>query len=338
MTFSGRFSRTFRVAVAMLFLGLGAVCVGIKIAYGPETNGERASWEAAKIDLRVGWTKFLERFTPARLVREQSIGRYVVRHYERKYDRSWRLQVLDGKTAVYDLQGGKKLELFETVDWRIYAGAGKPLLPDRDFSAACPDITGDGRPKLFVSMGTGGAHCCWDLAVFELEKEFKAVASFENVYGDRPRFEDLDHDGVMEAIVLDGTFDYAFTAHAGSPFPEIVLRRTKGVYVFADDLMRKPPLAVEGLEELIREVRSEFDDPDALEQNGVPAALYNETIQLIYSGNAGQGWKLFDWAWPPGKPGKQEEEKRLQALLSRSPWWSEVSKMQPRGASRSREE
>lgn len=56
------------------------------------------------------------------------------------------------------------------------------------------DLTGTGRPDMIVTSWSGGAHCCFSHYVFELEPEFRLLATIKDGDADLAHFEDLDHD------------------------------------------------------------------------------------------------------------------------------------------------
>lgn len=50
-------------------------------------------------------------------------------------------------------------------------------------------------------------------------------------------------------------------------------------------------------------------------------------LNLIYSGNMAQAWKLLDLAWPEGMSGKEKFLEEFKAQLATSPFWEEIEKM-----------
>lgn len=79
------------------------------------------------------------------------------------------------------------------------------------------DITGRGHPDMIVSFYTGGAHCCLFDYVFELEPEFKLLATLDAEDSWPAYFVDLNGDDHYYYVAQDWTFAYWYGSFAGHP-------------------------------------------------------------------------------------------------------------------------
>lgn len=188
------------------------------------------------------------------------------------------------------------------------------------------DITGDGIPDLVVMLWTGGAHGWWGFWVFSLGPELRKVAQFEPT-DNGMQFDDLDGDGVFEALVLEDTFDYWHAPHSESPVPIVVLRFTEGSYHFAPDLMRKAAPSREDFENRLLEIGGLMEEWTPGPFSEPPSALWGYMIELIYSGNGDLAWQFFEAAWPDHKPGKPEFLEEFKARLAEGPYWPEIKRL-----------
>jgi hypothetical protein len=187
------------------------------------------------------------------------------------------------------------------------------------------DITGDGVPDLVIAEYTGGAHCCLNFYVFTIGQEFRYFGKIEANDGDWSYFADLDGDQCLEFIGYDWTFAYWRTGFASSPAPDIILRFHDGVYILAEDLMRKPVPIPSELDENTRVIQA--DESWTMKGHPPktpPASLWQMMLDLIYSGHADAAWQFFDQTWVADIPGKEEFLEDFRAQLMKSPYWREI--------------
>lgn len=84
------------------------------------------------------------------------------------------------------------------------------------------DLDGDGEPEVVVDAFTGGAHCCTLTGILRFTGA--AYARLETDWGSLGyNLEDLDGDGRPELSGYDFAFEDAFTSHAASFEPPLVL-------------------------------------------------------------------------------------------------------------------
>ena len=185
------------------------------------------------------------------------------------------------------------------------------------------DITGEGQPKLVISEWTGGVGS-YSLHIFEIGEKFHKIQTIELGYSGAV-FKNLDNDPALELLMNDWTFAYWNACFADSPAPEVILKYSGGQYQMAPTLMRKPPLSPVELNGTAAKIKSlpEWKDP----AQKIPPALWREMLNLIYTGNMDQAWKLFDLAWPEGIAGKQEFLEEFKAQLKKSLYWEQIQSM-----------
>ena len=224
-----------------------------------------------------------------------------------------RVEIFKGATLVYAMDGHRFF-------------IGNPEVNEKK-EIATPigmDITGEGQPNLVISEYTGGAHCCSLFHIFEIGEKFRHIQTIE-LQDSCTDFKNLDNDPALELLMNDWTFAYWNACFADSPAPEVILKYSGGQYQMASNLMRKLPRRQAELIETAAKIKSlpEWKDP----AQKFPPALWREMLNLIYTGNMAQAWKLFDLAWPEGMAGKQEFLEEFKAQLKKSLYWEQIQNM-----------
>lgn len=82
----------------------------------------------------------------------------------------------------------------------------------------------NGKPEVFVTRWTGGAHCCVEVTIF-LERDEQWVALDGGRYDGDPEGlapRDIDGDGRQEIATYDNAFLYRWTSYAGSYAPPAI--------------------------------------------------------------------------------------------------------------------
>ncbi len=187
-------------------------------------------------------------------------------------------------------------------------------------------LTPNGPPHLVVGQWTGGAHCCFQLTVFELGKNLRRVGHIDTEHSN-PVFRDVDGDGAPELLADDWTFAYWKASFAESPAPQIILRFRDGTFHLAVNLMYKKPPSRDKMKREARRIKTgvEWGMPEP------PSRLWGLMLDLIYSGNASTAWEFFDHAWPTGRKGKEEFLVDFRKKLSESPYIEDLKALN-RGA------
>ncbi len=86
------------------------------------------------------------------------------------------------------------------------------------------DFDRSGYPNVIIESYSGGAHCCFSTAVYDLGDTLIPIGLPPSPGGNSPgEFVDLDGDGVVEFRTADDSFAYAYCAFAGSPAVLVIL-------------------------------------------------------------------------------------------------------------------
>jgi hypothetical protein len=202
----------------------------------------------------------------------------------------------------------------------FYPSIGQRL-PDRVIGRG-EDLTGNGLPDFIIRDDTGGSGCFGASWLIELDaSQPRSGLTLIGMFDYCGRFEDVDGDGVVEFIAGDRTFAYRWTSGADSPQPQVILRLREGLWVAALDLMRQPPLSEGEIDARLAGFRNARPDWD-----GRFAALLAVSLDLIYTGNADQAWRLLEQGWPVGE-GKFTHggfAAQLRGALAESPFAAEI--------------
>lgn len=245
------------------------------------------------------------------------IDGYVFRNYANKDD---------GTACVQVVHEGKVI-FRRTNDNDGWFQIGQPA-NKRDKVPAIPngtDITGRGHPDMIVAAFSGGAHCCLSHYVFELEPQFKLLAHLDAEDTWPAYFDDLDHDGHYYYIAEDWTFAYWLGSFAGSPNHQVILRwqdsDNGGAFHLAMDKMRRPPPTKQEWEDALGQVRGLLDPLTY----GFDVPLWNEVMDLIYTGHPDLAWKFLDElpriaTHRPAGPDLEE----FCITLKESPYWPDL--------------
>ncbi len=210
------------------------------------------------------------------------------------------------------------------------------------------DINADGIPDIIVEFYSGGAHCCYEYALYSLRDNLKVYATLYG--GDSPlEFKDIDDDDNYEVVGKDWTFAYWHECFAASPAPEIILRYEKGRFRLAEDLMRIPPpnkdtitknadmLRRDVIENRVRMTTEPVPDgyirlDDPTTSWHWDSRLWWGMLDLIYTGNGDLAWKYCDLYWsdqeePIFPADKKKFLREFKNNLSRSPYWGDLKKL-----------
>ncbi len=189
------------------------------------------------------------------------------------------------------------------------------------------DINGNGIPDLVISDFSGGAHCCFNLKIYELGKDFRMLLELS---GDaEPRLKDLNNDGIYEVEHATSIFAYWHACFAESYLASYVLTYKDGKYRLASEFMKKNPPDERTLKSKAAHIKLsnkpwDSEDGDFFEDPN----LFEEMLELIFTGNMKTAWRLVDMAWPATKPGKEQFKKDFLNQLATFPYWEDLQKMQ----------
>ena len=222
-----------------------------------------------------------------------------------------------GYDAYEVLHKGKRVCFDKDGRFSVRTSDNKDYSPKQGESITVKDITGDGIPDLIISMWSGGAHCCYSTYIFSLGEQFNKIDEIEG-YHDVFDFKDFNGDGIYELVGRDWVFAYWRVPFASSPAPLVILEYKNGKYVLAHAFMKKAP--PEDIEKEIYLTKSEFDGE-------VPARLWSNMLDLIYTGNGQFALDFFNKAWPENRKGKEEFMQSFKEQLAASKYWSEIKIM-----------
>jgi hypothetical protein len=188
------------------------------------------------------------------------------------------------------------------------------------------DVTGRGHPDMIVSTFSGGAHCCTSHLVFELEPEFRLLATLNDAHDDLAHFARLGRDRQYFYFTADWTFAYWPDCFACSPSAAVILRFTGddhggGFHLALDKMQTPAPTAAEWDKELRAARRS------AGESNidSIGTTLWGPVLNLIYDGHSELAWKFVDAAGPQAQKAPLPTLADFCRLLEKSAYWPDLA-------------
>ena len=99
----------------------------------------------------------------------------------------------------------------------------QPALLEKGPSVSVVDLDGDGEPEVIVEVFSGGAHCCVFAEIYSYSPSSNGYANFERNFAGGYTLADVNGDRLPEFEATDSRFDEAFTAHAASTEPLMIL-------------------------------------------------------------------------------------------------------------------
>lgn len=190
------------------------------------------------------------------------------------------------------------------------------------------DVTGRGNPEMIVSFSTGGAHCCGYHYVFELKPKFQLLATLSDRDDDLAHFEDLDRDGHYYYRTGDWTFAYWWLSFAGSPNHEVILRWQNtgkgGGFHLAMDKMYQPAPDEKKWNSALKQVRDDLHLEAKNMVNFLPDDLWQEILDLLYTGHSDLAWKFLSEAGPIAQREPYPDLADFCSRLRTSPYWSDL--------------
>jgi hypothetical protein len=187
------------------------------------------------------------------------------------------------------------------------------------------DFLGTRTKQLVVQTYSGGAHCCHDYVVYDLDPKFRAIYDSRlqdsgGEVGDELLPMDLDGDGVYEFRRNVMAFDYWFSSHAVSTFPPAIFQyvRRSGKYRVANKKFKGTIKAElykwnEDEDSTIRD--TEFD----VHGEG---ATRSRILYLIYAGERGEAWRIFEREY--NFSDKQRFKSELKKILASDPTYQAI--------------
>lgn len=248
------------------------------------------------------------------------VEQFVFKSYESEDDGSCLQVIRDGKVIfrrTNNSRDGYTLGQPADKEWKVPAIANGT------------DITGRGHPDMIVSLFTGGAHCCTFHYVFELEPEFKLLATLDAKDTDTAYFADLDRNQRYYYLAEDWTFAYWPGSFAGSPNHSVVLHyvgdSNAGGFHLAIDKMQTPAPTNEEWNNALGDVRGELQLDGKNMANALETDLWQEVLGLVYTGHSDLAWKFLDEVGPMAQQGNHPDLAAFCSILKASPYWPDLA-------------
>jgi hypothetical protein len=204
---------------------------------------------------------------------------------------------------------------------------GQPASTDGNYFAVPngADVTGRGHPDMIVSAYSGGAHCCTTHYVFELEPTFKLLATLNDADDDFAHFARDPKDRRYDYYTADWTFAYWPTCFACSPSELVILRWADdakgGGFHLAFGKMQKPAPTTAAWNKQLSAIRGVVNHGNA---DSIGQTLWQNVLDLIYSGHSDFAWKLVDAAGPKAQQKPFPALSDFCSLLRQSPYWPDL--------------
>lgn len=80
------------------------------------------------------------------------------------------------------------------------------------------DFNNDNSPKIVARLYSGGAHCCFSIAIMDIINDTLSLICTKDLMNSDFQIKDLDKDGRQEIVTYDDRFAYEFTSFADSRF------------------------------------------------------------------------------------------------------------------------
>ena len=178
------------------------------------------------------------------------------------------------------------------------------------------NLAADGVPAVVVERQKASG--AFDYEVFRLSKKIEKIATIANGYS-RIQMQTTDVPGCYEIMANDWFSNLGARAIA----PEVLLTYRSGELRLDVKAMQKPAPGKKQLALMRKTIRAEFGRKD----DGVPAQLAAQVLDLYYSGNAKQARTFFDSAWAGTNTSKEKYWHYLMTEAARSPYWTDVLAM-----------
>ncbi len=232
-----------------------------------------------------------------------------------------------GDGACVQATSGGKVVYNHSVDSFETFTLGQPADAQDNIPAIAngTDVTGRGRPDMIVSLFTGGAHCCTVHYVFELEPQFKLLATLNDSDDDLAHFARSGADPRYYYITADWSFGYWPTCFACSPSELVTLRWVDddkgGGFHLAMDKMQKPAPTQAEWNKKLNAAQAVVSKGDA---DSIGTTMWQTVLDLIYTGHSDLAWKFIDAAGPKAQQSPLPALADFCGVLKSSPYWPDL--------------
>jgi hypothetical protein len=149
--------------------------------------------------------------------------------------------------------------------------------------------------------------------------------------GGTAEFRNFDDEPDLEFRMSDMTFRYWPESFAQSPASQVILKFNGEKYEFAPELMVKRPLSEAELDQLVERVKNSgsvegYGGVEYEEEWPYPI-LWDQALDLIYSGNSAQARELVRRTWPEDNDEMEMWVDDLWGRLQMSPYWPGIRKI-----------
>ncbi len=176
-------------------------------------------------------------------------------------------------------------------------------------------------PLIIVQTFSGGAHCCYMADILDLDKINLVLAHFDGNNSDVVITQLKGKNG-FRIQIQDASYSYEWTSYAYSHAPAVVFNFEDGKVSLNLNEMRKPPLTLEQLNNVITEInKAEKYFEGSADMTPYYGNLLQPILDLIYSGNADQVRPIIDGTWPRDEASKHKFLKELQEKVEKNKFW-----------------
>jgi hypothetical protein len=184
------------------------------------------------------------------------------------------------------------------------------------------DINGNGTPDAIINLYSGGAHCCLDVAAYDLGPPLRRIGFPAPPGGNSGGvFEDLDGDGILEYRTADDSFAYAYCCFAASPAVPVILRFDPKAFAYVPATFAFPAILDDAMGR----------DLELAEQGAAGSVLgeWDETskcsvlplvLDYLYAGRIAEAWDALARYYPfPDRAAFQTE---IEQAVYASPYFA----------------
>jgi hypothetical protein len=244
------------------------------------------------------------------------VGKYIFRAY--RSDEGACLEVVHAGDVVFRRAG----------DAVARYTLGQQEDPDNDIPTVPngTDLTGHEQSDMIVSSSTGGAHCCTAHLVFELDPDFRLLATLNDSNDDLAHFARVNPEHLYFYFTADWTFAYWPSCFACSPSAPVILRFVDdaqgGAFHLALDKMRTPAPTPSQWAQDLRAAQQSASQGDI---DSIGRTLWQPVLSWIYQGHSDLAWKFVEEAGPKAQQSPLPTLDDFCRLLTKSAYWPDLA-------------
>jgi hypothetical protein len=184
-------------------------------------------------------------------------------------------------------------------------------------------LLGKKSKQLIVFNYSGGAHCCYDYTIFDLEPRFRVIYDSStrdsaNEIGNQLTPVDIDGNGIYEFYQEVMAFDYFGPGgHATAAFPPAIFAYDgrKRLFElankkFPDFVLQKLKENIDGLADWRKE--NESYGTQITDEEIAEITVRNTFLYMIYAGKRTQAWEYFEMNYKSHTGGQYRDQFRDQ--------------------------